>query len=294
MAPPLVQRAAILGLGLMGGSLGLALREHGAAASVIGYDAAVGVAEAALGAGAVDEMARSVAACVTGADLVVLATPVVAMRPLMAEMAPYLSSGTLVTDLGSTKVEVMQWAADMRPRGVTFIGGHPMCGSERSGIEAATAAIFHGAVWCLTPQPTGGDTRTASLALLIQRLGALPRVVEAARHDQAMARVSHLPLVVAAALMRTVTAHEDAAFALSLAAGGLRDTTRVASGSPIMARDICLTNASALTAALDVHIALLQDLRAQIAAGDDPALLAHFDEARAARVAWLDGRGAGS
>jgi prephenate dehydrogenase len=169
-----------------------------------------------------------------------------------------------------------------------------MCGSERSGIEAATAALFHGAVWCLSPQATADEACMARLASLIQRLRARPRVVEASRHDQAVARVSHLPLVAAATLMRMAAAHEDAAFALTLAAGGLRDTTRIASGSPTMARDICLTNTSALTAALDEHITLLQDLRARLAAGDGPALLAQFDEARTAREAWLDGQGAGS
>jgi prephenate dehydrogenase len=292
MAPPFVQRAAILGLGLMGASLGLALHEHGVAASVVGYDTADAVAAAARARGAIAKVARSVAACVAGADLVVLATPVLAMRPLMAEMAPYLSDGTLVTDLGSTKAEVMRWARATLPPEVAFIGGHPMCGSERSGIEGATPALFHGAVWCLTPRSPVEEVSTARLTALIQRLGAHPRVVQAERHDQAVARVSHLPLTVAATLMRTVAAHEDAAFALSLAAGGLRDTTRVASGSPIMARDICLTNAAALTTALDEHIALLRQLRGHIAAGDGPALLAQFGEARAARQAWLDGQGA--
>ncbi len=280
------QGVALIGLGLMGGSLGLALRACGAASSVAGYDPAAGVAEAAIATGAVDRVAATLTECVAGADLVVLATPVLAMRARLREMAPALAAGALVTDLGSTKVEVMRWAAESLPAGTHFVGGHPMCGSERSGIAAASATLFRGTVWCLTPGTTASVEATERLAALAQRLGARPRVMEAARHDAAVARVSHLPLLAATAL--TLAAAQDANWPLArdLAAGGFTDTTRVASGSATMARDICLTNQAALAIALDDYIAALAALRARIAVGDGPALLAQFEQARATRDAW--------
>jgi prephenate dehydrogenase len=285
--PPLFQRAAIIGLGLMGGSLAMALRASGAAAAVVGCDPDDGVMAAAAAAGAVDEATANVRACVAQADLVVLATPVLAMRSLLAEMAPALASGVLVSDLGSTKAEVMDWAIAQLPRGALFIGGHPMCGSERSGIAAASAALFHGAVWCLTPGPGAGAAATARLSALIERVGAHPMVVDAARHDAAAARISHLPLLAATALVLAAAEDDDWPFAATLGASGFRDTTRVASGTPLMARDICLTNSAAITTVLESYIERLQSLRALVAAGDGPTLLTRFAAARAVRDAWL-------
>ncbi|HEV2237984.1 MAG TPA: prephenate dehydrogenase/arogenate dehydrogenase family protein [Ktedonobacterales bacterium] len=284
--PPLFQRAAIIGLGLMGGSLGLALRATGATAHVIGYDAGPQVAAEAQSSGAVDEAAPTIAACVAGADLVVLATPVMAMRAILAEAAPVMLPGALVTDLGSTKAAVMAWAEASLPSSAGFIGGHPMAGSERSGIAAASAALFQGAVWCLTPGATADANARERLRAVVRRLGARPLEVEAARHDAAVARVSHLPLVAATALVLAASAGPEWDFAGALAAGGFRDATRIASGNPEMARDICLTNAVAILSALDDYIATLGNLREQIAAGDS-AVIARFAEAAALRDGWL-------
>jgi prephenate dehydrogenase len=286
---PLFQRAAIIGLGLMGGSLGLALRATGALAAVAGYDAADGVAATARAAGAIDEVARTIAMCVAGADLVVLATPMLAMRAILAEAAPALASGVLVTDLGSTKVAVMDWATATLPRTTHFIGGHPMSGSERFGIAAADATLLRGAVWCLTPAPDTDAGTVERLRALVRRVGARPLLVDAARHDAAVARVSHLPLVASTALMLAASAAEDWGFAGMLAAGGFRDTTRVAAGSPEMARDICLTNTAPILRALDEYIDVLRDLRAQVAARDG-TVLARFTQAREARAGWLSAR----
>jgi prephenate dehydrogenase len=288
--PPLVRRAAIIGLGLMGGSLGLALRVTGAASSITGYDAVPAVITAARASGAVDEAADTVAACVAGADLVVLATPVVTMRAILAEAAPALAPGALITDVGSTKAAIMTWAAASLPRTVQFIGGHPMAGSERSGIAAASATLFDGAVWALTPAANADAAALDRLRALVRRLGARPLEIEAARHDAAVARASHLPLLAAAALALTAHAAEEWDLASALAAGGFRDTTRVASGSPEMARDICLTNAAPITRALDDYITALRDLRRAVAAVDAGALLARFTQARAVREAWAAAR----
>jgi prephenate dehydrogenase len=284
--PPLFSRAAIIGLGLMGGSLGMAMRASGTAATVSGYDPEDSATAAAVAAGAVDEAAASVTACVTNADLVVLATPVLAMRQLLAEMAPMLDPGGLVTDLGSTKAQVMAWARAELPGGARFVGGHPMCGSERSGIGAASAALFRGAVWCITPDEGADAAAIAQLSELIQRVGARPAVVDAVRHDAAVARVSHLPLLAAAALVLAAAKGDQWRFDLTLGASGFRDTTRLASGSPLMARDICLTNAGPITTALDAYIETLQSLRTLITEKNGPGLLARFAAAREARDHW--------
>lgn len=287
---PLFTRAAILGLGLMGGSLGLALRSGGIAAHVVGYDATAGVAERARERGAVDEAVASVGSAVTGADVVVLATPVLAERELLRALASHVGPDALVTDLGSAKARVVAWAAELLTDPSRFIGGHPMAGSERSGIDAADGDLFRGAVWCLTPSD---DTRPDALARLeemIGRLGATPQVFDAERHDRLVAGASHLPLVVAAALVRALGTSADWDELGRLAAGGFRDTTRLASGDTTMARDICLSNGPAVVGWLDAYIGELARLRDRIAAGD-AAVREEFASARALREAWLRARG---
>ena len=282
---PLFTRAAILGLGLMGGSLGLALRDAQAAGGVIGYDVAPDVAARARERGVVDEIASSPEEAVAAADLVVLAAPVLAERELLRTIASHVAPGALVTDLGSTKERVVAWAAELLSDSSRFVGGHPMTGRERSGIDAATSDLYRDAVWCLTPAATTDPGALARLQALVLRLGAMPRVMDPGRHDWLVAGVSHLPLVAASALVRTLGESGDWPELGTLAAGGFRDTTRVAAGSPIMARDICLSNGPAIIAWLDAYIARLTRLRERIAAGDE-ALLDEFASARTLRAGW--------
>lgn len=283
---PLFTRVAILGLGLLGGSLGLALRSQGVADRVAGYDIAAGVVDRARARGAVDEAFTSLEDAVAGADLIVLAVPVLAERDLLRALAPHLAPHTLVTDLGSAKAAVVAWAADSLPDPSRFIGGHPMAGSERSGIDAADAMLFHGAVWCLTPTAQTHPEATSKLTEMIHRLDATPQVLAPDRHDWLVAGASHLPLVAAATLVRTLGASADWDALGRLAAGGFRDTTRVASGDPTMARDICLSNGPFLFAWLDAYIAELARLRDRIGAGDE-AIWDDFAAARALRDAWM-------
>lgn len=283
------ERAAILGLGLMGASLGLALRERGLAREVAGYDASADVGERALARGAVSRLGGRAAEAVASSELVVLATPVLAMHGLLAEIGPHLAPGAVVSDLGSTKRAVVGWAEAALPAPGRFVGGHPMAGGERSGPDAAEAALFEGCVWCITPSASTAPEALARVTALVAALGARPHVLDANRHDAAVAAISHLPLVSAATL--TLTAAESAAWpdAAPLAAGGFHDTTRVASGDPRMARDICLTNAGALLPLLDAYIARLQQLRGAIAAGEPEAIEGEFSAAKAARDGWLRG-----
>ena len=286
---PAVERVAILGLGLMGASLGMALRERGVARQVAGFDADPGVTERARERGAIDVGYASVAEAVAGSALVALATPLLAMRDLLAEMAPLLAETTVVTDLGSVKAPVVSWAEPLLRGPGQFVGGHPMAGSEQSGVEAANSGLYRDCVWCLTPTDHTSTTALHMVTRLIEAMGANPRIMPPEQHDQAVALASHLPLVAASALTLTVAQSPDATDAFALAAGGFRDATRVASGSPRMARDICLTNTTPLLSALDRYIATLQSLR-DLIVEQSPALEATFTEAKDARNRWLAGQ----
>jgi prephenate dehydrogenase len=279
-------RVALLGLGLMGGSLGLALRERDLAEQVAGYDAREGAVARARERGAIDEASASLEAAVRGADLVVLATPVLAMAALFEALAPSVEAGAVVTDLGSTKWSVCEWADGLLPHPEHFVGGHPMAGREQSGIEAAESGLFEGSTWCLTPTARTNPEATARVAGLVTRLGAVPHLLDPQTHDRLVAGVSHLPIVAAAALVRSLAETADWDAMSALAAGGFRDATRVASGDPVMARDICLSNAGQLVGRLDAYIRELQRLRAHIAAADS-AIERDFADARSAREAWL-------
>lgn len=287
-AAPIVGRVAIIGLGLMGASLGIALREQRIAREVVGFDAALGVGARTQERGAIDAACASVAEAIAGSELVVLATPLLAMRELLAEIAPLLAPETVVTDLGSAKASVVSWADALLPAPGQFVGGHPMAGSEQSGAEAARPDLYRGATWLLTPTPRTSPAALQSVERIIAALGAHQERLSPEQHDRAVALASHLPLLAASALMLAVAQSSDAPDAFAFAAGGFRDTTRVASGSPRMARDICLTNTAPLLDALDTYLTALQALREQIAA-HDTTIEEAFTAARDARNGWLLG-----
>ncbi len=284
------ERVAILGLGLIGASLGMALRDSGVARTVAGYDVSADIAPRARERGAVDVACDSLAEAVTGADLVVLAAPPGALRDLFAAIAPYLTAEAIVTDVASTKEMVTRWAWEFLPRPQRYVGGHPMAGKELSGLDAADATLLRGCTWCLTPTAQTAPDALARIERLLIALGARPLTLAPDAHDAAVAAISHLPLLAATALMLTATGDSTWAEASTLAAGGFRDTTRVASGDPRMARDICRTNAPALLARLDAYIAQLGVLRQQIAT-DSADLEATFRVARDRRDAWLKAHG---
>lgn len=280
------ERVAILGLGLMGASLGMALRARGFARVVAGYDVGAGIAVRAQERGAVDVACATVAEAVERAELVVLAAPPLALRELLREIAPLLVERAIVTDVASTKARVTDWAREALPRPERFVGGHPMAGKESSGVGAGDATLYTGCVWCLTPTAETAPEALQRVEAMAAALGARPLVLSAEAHDEAVATISHLPLLAATALTLTVMRDPLWVQAAPLAAGGFRDTTRVASGDPRMAADICRTNAPALVARLDAYIAQLASLRDQIAV-EDSEIEATFREARERREAWL-------
>jgi prephenate dehydrogenase len=283
------QRVAIVGLGLIGGSVGLALRKAKAAQHVAGYDLGRGVSERAQRIGAIDQAYEALADAVQGAELVVLATPVGSMRHLLGQLASVLTPGSVVTDVASTKAQVMQWAEELLPTSVSFVGGHPMAGKEVSGVEAADAELFRGKVYCLCATARTRPEAVKKVSMLIEMLGAHMRFMEPVRHDEQVAGVSHLPFLASVALVNAVAGQDYWPEMAILAASGFRDMSRLAAGSPEMYRDICLTNGEAITAWMDTYIATLQQMRDQIAQ-QSPALGALFVEAQQTRLEWQHAR----
>ncbi|GHO73094.1 prephenate dehydrogenase [Ktedonobacter sp. SOSP1-85] len=278
-------RVAIVGLGLIGGSIGLALRRSKAAQEVAGYDLGKGVCQQARRVGAIDAAYESLEDTVRGADLVILATPVGAIRALLQALGPVLTPGTVITDVASTKAQVISWAEEFLPETVAFVGGHPMAGKEVTGVEAADADLFRNRVYCLTPTVRTRSGAINKVVALAEVLGARIRFLEPAEHDGQVATVSHLPFLASVALMETAGESASWRDASLLAASGFRDATRLAAGSPEMYRDICLTNRDAVSRGLDEYIAALQELR-RLIVDHDTSIVEHFSEAQQMRLKW--------
>ncbi|MHB8781684.1 MAG: prephenate dehydrogenase/arogenate dehydrogenase family protein [Candidatus Geothermincolia bacterium] len=282
--PDRLARVAILGTGLIGGSLGLALKQCDLAQVVCGYDLDSAHARRALERGAIDEVAASPEACVAGAQLVAIAVPVRSIPKLLAEIAPHLADGALVTDMGSTKASIVRTADAELPSGVSFVGGHPMAGSELDGVEAADASLFVNCCYVLTPAKGCSPDAFSLLHRLIQQLGALVVVMEPEQHDRAVGMVSHLPHSLSLSLMRlALRKQQETANLFYLAAGGFRDMTRIAASNPDIWVDILTENADAVCALIDDFSAELTELRRLIERGDAPALAAYMREARTGR-----------
>jgi prephenate dehydrogenase len=279
------KRVAIIGLGLIGGSIGLALHKAEAAEQVTGYDLGKGVSDRARKVGAIDEPFSALADAVRGAELVILATPIGAMRALLQNIAGAVTPGAVVTDVASTKAQVISWAEEFLPSSVFFVGGHPMIGKELSGVEAADAALFQNRIYCLTPTTRTSATAINKVSTFVESLGARVRFLEPAEHDGQVAGVSHLPFVASAALMSTLASSPAWSDAAMLASTGFRDMSRLAAGNPEMYRDICLTNSEALVRWLNEYIATIDRLRDQIAA-HDASLDETFARAQQDRLKW--------
>ncbi len=279
------QRIAIIGLGLIGGSVGLALHKAKAAQQIVGHDLGKGVSDRARKIGAIDAAYSTLADTLHGADLVIFATPVGAMRALLQNSAPYLAPGAVVTDVASTKVQVITWAEEFLPPTVSFVGGHPMAGKELSGVEASDADLFKNHIYCLTPTARTRPAAIEKVAMMVEMIGARVRFLEPVEHDGQVAGVSHLPFLASVALVNTVA--EDGAWqdASLLAASGFRDISRLAAGSAEMYRDICLTNSEAITRWLDAYITSLTALRSQIST-HDKSIDETFSRAKQTRQQW--------
>lgn len=282
----MIEHIAILGTGLIGGSLGLCWKER-TDATIIGFDEAE-VLDQALRRKAIDLPAANPQDAVEDADLVVLATPLSTMLGLLDQIAPHLGPDTIVTDVGSVKRPVIEHAAEVLPEGTTFIGGHPMAGAEEGGIEHAEALLFENTLYVLCPPEGQAFDEIAEahseLLVLLRTTGARLLPLSAERHDRAAAVISHLPQLTAVALARYAgEQHEKDDILLDLAAGGFRDMTRIA-GSPFpMWRDILVANRGSILDALGGFAAAIQVLRNRLVEEDVDELERCFDEARHAR-----------
>ena len=260
---------ALIGVGLIGGSFAAALRAAGAVGEVVGYDLDEHAVAAAVARGIITRSAPSAAEAVRGIDLVVVATPVGATRAALTAIADALAPSAIVTDVGSTKASVIDDArAALGSRLHRFVPAHPIAGGERPGVEHANAALFRGRLVITTPTPeTDADALTAVEALW-RAAGARVERLDAAVHDEVFAAVSHLPHVLAFALVEMIAAGEDAAIRFAHAGAGFRDFTRIAASSPQMWRDVCLANRVPLAAELRRYRARLESLQHAIDTGD--------------------------
>jgi prephenate dehydrogenase len=283
-----VEKLVIVGVGLIGGSFALALKEAGAAGRVIGVGRGAGNIRRALDLKIIDAAGAFDKATFADADLVLLAVPVGQMRAVMRSIAPLLGARAVVTDAGSTKQDVVALARrELKSALSRFVPGHPIAGTEKSGAEAASAGLYRGRKVVLTPLE-GTDTDALALARAAwEACGASVFELSPGEHDAVLATVSHLPHVLAYALVDRVARAKNAKQLFSYAAGGFRDFTRIASSHPEMWRDICLANRKALLAELHRYEGELERVRRILERGDAKALDALFSGAREARDRWL-------
>jgi prephenate dehydrogenase len=236
-------RIAIIGTGLIGTSLGLALNQRkDRNYEIVGVDRDRGHSREAKKMGALDREVSSLEEALTGSGLVVIAVPVLAAKRILQDMVPYLEPNAIVTDTCSTKADILRWAAEFLPENIHFVGGHPMAGREHSGPGAATPDLFQGASWAVTPSPRANERAVETVLGLIEAVGALPLYIDPGEHDNYAAAVSHVPLLLSVALFRMVRDSHGWEDASLLAGPGFRDLTRLASGDPAMSRDIMATN----------------------------------------------------
>ncbi len=279
---PLFRQMTVVGLGLIGGSLALAAKQAGAVHTVVGVGRSEVNRALALARGLTDRVAVDLASGVRGADLVVLAVPVREIIRLLPEVARLADPGCVVSDVGSVKGPILSAGDTAFPDG-RFVASHPIAGKEQAGPAAARADLFRGANWILTPGPRTRPAAAEKVAALCLAVGAQVLQMEAGWHDEVFATVSHLPHLVAYALMDAVLATERGGEQIRFSAGGLRDFTRVAGSDPVMWRDIFLANREPVLKALAGYQEALERMAAAIRDGDGAALEARLLRARAAR-----------
>ena len=288
-----MDKIAIVGTGLIGTSLGLAIRQNmPKAATVVGTDRDRGNSSEAQKMGALDKVENSLRSAVEGADIVVVATPVATIRDVFDAISPYLVEGCLVTDTGSSKAEVMRWAEESLPKHVSFVGGHPMAGKETAGPKNAEGSLFRNKTYCVIPAPRARADAVNTLVKIVEAIGARHYFIDAEEHDSFVAAVSHLPALLSVALVRTTSQSPSWADIAKVASTGYRDITRLASGDPIMHRDICATNSELIVSWIDSFMYELYDMRQRILMagnGEPKAIEEVLSDALYRRQQWITG-----
>lgn len=278
------RRLTIVGVGLIGGSMARVCKKKGMADELVGVGRSRDNLERAVELGVIDWWTHEIEEAVAGSDCVLLATPVDTFMPLAERMAPLLEAGCLVTDAGSTKASVVEALEDLLQPPALFVGGHPIAGTEKSGVEASFESLFEGYRCILTPTSRTDPEALGRVRALWEACGMDVVCMEPKTHDWLMAAISHMPHMVAYALVHSVldlsfNDHEP----LSYSAGGFRDFTRIAASHPVMWRDICLHNREPLVAMMDRFIEQLSELREAVDSGDKESLERLFAEARRVR-----------
>lgn len=286
-----IEKLVVVGVGLIGGSFALALKEARAVGRVVGVGRGAGNIARALELNIIDAGGAFDRATFGDADLVLLAMPVGQMGPVMRAVAPLIGERTVVTDCGSTKQDVVALARrELKKSLPRFVPGHPVAGTEKSGADAALAGLYRGRKAVLTPLKETAPEAKALVRGAWEACGAAVFELQPREHDAVLATVSHLPHVLAYALVDQVARHKDAKRLFSYAAGGFRDFTRIASSHPEMWRDICIANRKALLVELKRYGGELDRLRRMLERSDARALEALFAGARDARDRWLKNR----
>jgi prephenate dehydrogenase len=286
-------KLTIIGTGLIGTSLALAVRQANIKGlELVGTDAARNARGGAMKTKAFDRIDNQLASSVRDANIVVLATPVMAMKEVMQAIAGDLEEGAVVTDVGSSKKVVLEWAGEYLPRGVDFVGGHPMAGKETSGPENADAALFQDKVYCVIPAPGVSQKSVSEITALVDAVGAKPFFLSVDEHDSFVAAVSHLPFLLSVALIGCTSKSVNWADIAPLASSGFDGITRLASGDPVMHRDICLSNPEPIVAWIDAFIRELHGVRLLLGGESPPdggVVEDLFQKAYVARELWKNG-----
>ena len=289
---PLFRRVALIGLGLIGGSLALAMRRHGLAGRLVGADHNPDHVSQALALGLVDEAGTDAAAAVQGCDLIVLATPVGTLVGLAEAIAPHCAPGAIVSDVGSVKELVVREVGPRLPSGVHLVPAHPIAGTEHSGPTAGFAELFEGR-WCiLTPAPDTDPEAVARVGHLWRQVGSMVEIMEAGHHDRVLAITSHLPHLIAYTIVDTAVGLEESTQSevIKFSASGFLDFTRIAASDPVMWRDIFLNNREAVLDILQRFTEDLTALQRAIRRGEGDILQDVFTRTRRIRREIIDAR----
>lgn len=279
-----IKNITVIGLGLIGGSIALALKSKQKNIHVTGIDKDQRAGQMALKIKAIDKFTPNLKEGVKNAEIIFLAIPVREIIKILPKVNLFVKSGCLITDVGSTKQEIEKKVRKMPNKNFYFIGGHPMAGKEKSGISAAEANLFQDCIWCLI---TSSTKQGGTLERIIDSFGAKIITMDPFEHDNLVAGISHLPLVMAITLINTLFGNKNWKMMQKLAAGGLRDTTRIASGDPQMSLDIILTNKTNLVNFINKFIKELANFSRDIENLNEKNLLKKVKGAKKARDQWL-------
>lgn len=285
---PLIQRMAVVGVGLIGGSLARVLREKNEVNEIVGIGRTEKNLRRAVELGVINSYSHDPREGVKGADLVFLSTPVCSIRKIVADIAPFLSTGCVVTDGGSVKGEIAEACESMMPEGTFFVGAHPIAGTEKSGVDASFSTLYSGKRCIITPTKNTDKSALEKVVKMWEIAGSDVVLMDTEKHDRIVAAISHLPHMVAYTLVNAVEGYDrfDEGI-LKYSAGGFRDFTRIASSDPSMWRDITLMNRDGILEMMDLYMKYFSRLRSMVEQRDGVALEKFFSESKKSRDAIL-------